>query len=400
MNNIPDLDSQIGITEYSTTFNGIGGRIRVNVDDFEVNELLSKKKQSAIKQNEGYAVYKLKKKNIDTNHALSDFFKKKGIRLKALGLKDAYAVTEQYVCSMNKGKSIESFSTEKYSITKIGSVKKPLSKKDMIGNHFKIKITDCKPGLSDFDEQNRLLNFFGYQRFGSKRPVTHLIGKAVLQQDFDKVLDLILSFTSPFDSKENTEIRQKLSDRSNFSSLFDMIPRQMDIERLVVKEMLDSGDVVKAFKSIPLSLRRFYIQAYQSFLFNMTLSSAYRNGEDLFESQSGDVCYDLKGILGKFVKGLDQILAIPVVGYSYYKKTRFDYYISKILKDEEIQPKNFFIKEMQEISNEGGFRQSSITCNDFSTKNNTVEFTLSRGSFATMVLREIMKPSDPISAGF
>ncbi len=397
---VPDLDSQIGITEYSTKFNGIGGRIRVTVDDFEVNELLSKKKQNAIKQDEGYAVYKLKKKNIDTNHALSDVLKKKRIRLKSLGLKDAYAVTEQYVCSMNKGKSIDSFSTEKYSIRKIGFVKKPLSKKDMIGNHFKIKITDCKPGLDEFDEQNRLLNFFGYQRFGSKRPVTHLIGKAVLQQDFDKVLDLILSFTSPFDSKENTEIRQKLSDRSNFSSLFDIIPRQMDIERLVVKEMIDSGDVIKAFKSIPLSLRRFYIQAYQSFLFNMTLSSAYCNGEELFEAQSGDVCYDLKGVLGKYVKGLDQILAIPIVGYSYYKKTRFDYYISKILNDEEIQPKNFFIKEMQEVSNEGGFRQSSITCKDFSTKNNTVEFTLSRGSFATMVLREIMKPKDPMLDGF
>lgn len=397
---IPDLDSQIGITEYSTKFNGIGGRIRVNVGDFEVNELLSKKKQSAIKYDEGYAVYKLKKKNIDTNHALSDVLKKKGIRLKSLGLKDAYAVTEQYVCSMNKGKSIGSFSTERYSITKIGFVKKPLSKKDMIGNHFKIKITDCKPGLDEFDEQNHLLNFFGYQRFGSKRPVTHLIGKAVLQQDFDKVLDLILSFTSPFDSKENTEIRQKLSDRSNFSSILDIMPHQMDIERLVVKKMIDSGDAIKAFKSIPLSLRRFYIQAYQSFLFNMTLSSAYQNGEELFESQSGDVCYDLKGILGKYVKGLDQILAIPIVGYSYYKKTRFDYYISKILNDEEIQPKNFFIKEMQEVSNEGGFRQSSITCNDFSAKNNTVEFTLSRGSFATMVLREIMKPQDPMLAGF
>ena len=32
--------------------------------------------------------------------------------------------------------------TEKYSIKKIGFVKKPLSKKDMISNHFKIKISN------------------------------------------------------------------------------------------------------------------------------------------------------------------------------------------------------------------------------------------------------------------
>ena len=28
----------------------------------------------------------------------------------------------------------------------------------------------------DFSEHNKILNFYGYQRFGSKRPVTHLIG--------------------------------------------------------------------------------------------------------------------------------------------------------------------------------------------------------------------------------
>ncbi|EPA06384.1 tRNA pseudouridine(13) synthase TruD, partial [Candidatus Nitrosarchaeum limnium] len=93
-------------------------------------------------------------------------------------------------------------------------------------------------------------------------------------------------------------------------------------------------------------------------------------------------------------------LALPFVGYSYYKKTRFDFQISKILQAEEITPKDFFIKEMQEISSEGGFRQAAIQCTDYSAKNNTVEFSLSRGSFATIILREIMKPDDPILAGF
>ena len=86
--------------------------------------------------------------------------------------------------------------------------------------------------------------------------------------------------------------------------------------------------------------------------------------------------------------------------YSYYKKTRFHYQISKILEDEEISPKDFFLKDMQEISNEGGFRNSSIQCDDVQVNENVIAFTLSRGSFATMVLREIMKPEDPILAGF
>ena len=126
---IPNLDSQIGITIYSTEFNGIGGKIRVDPEDFQVTEIISQRAQNSINAKEGYAVYKLKKKKIDTNHALSDVFRKKGIRLKSLGLKDASAITEQFVCSGNKGKTIENFSTEKYSLEKIGFAKKTIIKK-------------------------------------------------------------------------------------------------------------------------------------------------------------------------------------------------------------------------------------------------------------------------------
>lgn len=397
---IPEIDFQLGISVYSTKFPGIGGRIRTEAENFQVNEVLSEKSFASINSQDGYAVYKLKKKKIDTNHALSDIFKKKGIRLKALGLKDASAITEQFVCSISKGKSIENFSSEKYSMEKIGFVKKPLSKKDMVANHFNIKISDNAGNISDFVEYDKILNFYGYQRFGSKRPVTHLIGKALLQRNFKKAVELIISFTSIYDSKENTEIREKLTDKSNYKKYFEQVPTQMDIERIVLKEMIEHDDEQKAIRAIPLPLRRFYVQAYQSFLFNRALSTAFSDGENLFEAQVGDVCYDLHGIIGKFVKGLDQHLALPFVGYSYYKKTRFDFQISKILEYEEIAPKDFFIKEMQEISSEGGFRQAAIQCTDYSSKNNTVEFTLSRGSFATILLREIMKPKDPILVGF
>ena len=397
---IPPLDFQIGISVYSTKFSGIGGKIRIEPEDFKVTELISEKAENSIKEQNGYAVYKLKKKKIDTNHALSGIFRKKGIRLKSLGLKDASAVTEQFVCSGNKGNVLDNFSSDKYSLEKLGFVKKPLSKKDMIGNHFKIKISESKNNLESFTEHDKILNFYGYQRFGSKRPVTHLIGRAILQRDFDKAVELILSFTSPSDSKENTEIREKLSDKANYEQYFDDVPVQMDIERIVLKEMIEHGESIRAIHAIPVSLRRFYVQAYQSFIFNQSLSFAFLDGENLFEPQSGDVCFDHNGIIGKYVKGMDQNLALPFVGYSYYKKTRFNYQISKILEDEEISPKDFFIKEMQEVSSEGGFRQAAIHGSNYFSHKDVVEFSLSRGSFATILLREIMKPQDPMIAGF
>lgn len=397
---IPEIDSQIGISVYTTKFEGIGGKIRINPEDFKVNEIISDKSLKSISTEGDYAVFKLTKKKIDTNHALSDIFRKTGLRLKALGLKDAYAITEQFVCLNNKGKSIEEFSSSKYSLKKLGYVKKPLSKKNMIGNKFKIKIVDGKKNISEFKEQDKILNFYGYQRFGSKRPVTHLIGKAILQRNFEKAVELILSFRSSYDSRENNEIREKLLDKANYEHYLDQIPKQMDIEKMVLREMISSKDPQKSIRKVPLSVRRFYIQSFQSFIFNHTLSSAFLDGEDLFIPQEGDICFDSDSIIGKFLKGKSQHLAIPFVGYSYYKKTRFDYQISKILESEEISPKDFFVKEMQEVSNEGGFRQAKIDCTDFSAKNDTVEFTLSRGSFATIMLRELMKPKDPLNSGF
>ena len=70
------------------------------------------------------------------------------------------------------------------------------------------------------------------------------------------------------------------------------------------------------------------------------------------------------------------------------------------MQDEQIEAKNFFIKEMQELSIEGGFRNAAIHCTDTKVEDDVISFTLNRGSFATIVLREIMKPANPILAGF
>lgn len=397
---IPQIDNELGISVYSTKFKGCGGKIREKAEAFVVSEILSKKTRDTISQNSGYAVYKLKKHNLDTNHALDEIFRKHRVKLKALGLKDSFAFTEQFVCSINKSKSLSNLSEKKYSLENIGFVKKPLSKKDMIGNNFKITVANASSDFSNFDEFDKILNYFGYQRFGSKRAMTHLIGNEIIKKNYEKAIQILLSFTSKYDSEENTKIRKQLADKSNFSKIVKVIPSKMDLEKIAVNEMIKHNDPIKALRALPISIRRFFVQAYQSFIFNKTLSLAFDEGENLFSPQHGDVCFDKNGILGKFSDDVTQRLAIPLVGYGYYKKTRFDNYISKILRIEDVQPKDFFLKEMQELSNEGGFRNSSINCQDFSISEDTVEFTLSRGSYATIVMREIMKPSDPIIAGF
>jgi len=396
---IPKIDSDIGIGLYTTKFAGCGGKPRTRLEDFLVSEVLGKKTLASL-CDDGYAVYRLKKSGIDTNHALDLVFKKTGARLKALGLKDAHAVTIQYVCSVAQGKAIPNYSDGKITLERIGFAKKPLSAKDMTGNNFVIRIDGADQTLASFAEQDKILNFYGYQRFGSKRAVTHLIGKAIIQKRFADAVNLLLSFTSQYDSQENTKLRQEMADQANYSKILKVIPPQMDLEKIILQEMIDHGDPQKALHELPIGIRRLYVEAYQSYLFNLTLTSAYQYGENLFEPQQGDVCFDKNAKLGKYQMDDSQKLAIPMVGFSYFKKTRFDYHISKILEQEQVKPSDFYLKEMQESSNEGGFRSAAIQCDAFAINSDTVSFTLQRGSFATMIMREIIKPQSPLEAGF
>ena len=397
---IPQIDKEIGISVYTTNSSSISGKIKQNENDFLVREILSEKAIDSFDNLDGHAVYLLKKSGIDTNHALIDIEKRYGLILKSLGLKDANAKTEQYVYTYKKINPLEEYIGKKYSAKRLGFVQKPISKKDMLGNYFEIRLSDLNDPLPSFTGTENILNFFGYQRFGSKRPITHLVGKSIVKGDYEEALEYLLSFSSKYDSEKNNEMRKLISERKSESEVIELLPYSMDIERNLLRQLSNDSDPKNAIRSIPLALRRFYIQAYQSFLFNKTLSLAYEFEEELFLPTTDDVCFDKNYVLGKFENDPAQKLAIPLVGHSYYKKSRFDYYIKKILDEELLTPKDFFIKDFQEISIDGGFRNASINYPNFEIDENLIKFQLFRGSYATIVLREILKPSNPLDCGF
>jgi tRNA pseudouridine13 synthase len=95
--------------------------------------------------------------------------------------------------------------------------------------------------------------------------------------------------------------------------------------------------------------------------------------------------------------------AIRMAGYTFQPgKGRFENITKTILQEEGATAKDFYIKEMQELSQQGGFRQAPLWCMDFSYRQDplAVSFKLPKGSYATTLLREIIKPQDPIKSGF
>ena len=151
---ISEIDSELGLSVYSTKFPGTNGKIKQTNEDFEVNEIISEKASNAISEDKGLAVYILRKNGIDTIHALRDVEKRFGLVLRALGLKDANAVTEQYIQAKTVSRSLEQLEGEKYSLRRIGFTKKPIAKQDMLGNKFKIKISDLTNDVSQFTEHD------------------------------------------------------------------------------------------------------------------------------------------------------------------------------------------------------------------------------------------------------
>lgn len=295
----------------------------------------------------------------------------------------------------------------------------PIEKSIFIGNKFRIQISNTKDyskdNLSFFaSEICNVGNYYGLQRFGSERLVTHLVGRAILKKKFSETIEILLTYTTRFDSKFSVEIREKLKDIRNNPNLLKIIPKGMDIERKIAYEMTKGKEPVSVLRSIPINIRRLFVQAFQSFIFNKTLSIAIENDFPITKCERDDLCFEVidEIVFGKIRKfensNSSKYKKIPIIrlpGYAFQPgKNRFDKTVKEILHNENITAKDFFIKEMQELSEAGGFRQAAFVAKDFQYKTavnfTEVEFAVPKGTYATTLLREIIKPEDPIIAGF
>jgi tRNA pseudouridine13 synthase len=425
----PEIDRLAGIEYYTTSIQGIGGYIKKYYDDFSVKEIIADRFLNQLievpTRINPFPIYKIEKKGIDSSHAVMLARKKTGLNLKIVGIKDAKATTVQYASSNSiygaKARSTN-YEIGPIKLSLIGYSKRPIEKRSLVGNSFRIRITNpdrfkVNNITKFFREINDLGNYYGLQRFGSERLVTHLVGKAILARQFGQAVETLLTHTTKYDSKFSIEIREKLRDIRNNPSILKEIPRGMDIEKNLAREILDGKDPITVLRSIPITVRRLFVQAFQSFLFNKTLSKAIEKDLSLIQPERNDLCFEVPrnslefGKIRKFTserKEAKDIVMLPIIrlpGYSFQPgNNRFDNIIKDFMKEENITPKDFFIKEIQELSEPGGFRQAWFYCKNFRYEKDNdsliVEFTTPKGSYATILLREIVKPADPILSGF
>jgi tRNA pseudouridine13 synthase len=456
---VPEIDTLLGIEVYATETVGVGGVIRESVEDFVVEEVLvdgskAKIEGSAEKQVLGASMSKqryllcvLFKRNWDTFIALRNIAKQLGLsqgQIQIAGIKDAKAVTAQYItlenCSIEEASKV---GVKDIEIRPIGYVYEKLSPYYLLGNHFTIKIKAVKHSESAvtkqivetakaFDDIGGIPNFFGHQRFGTTRPITHLVGKALVEGDFEEAAMLFLAKPSVHEHPLSRIARTELQSTRNFMQAMQDFPRQLRFERLMLRHLAEKPkDFVGSFTRLPVKLQALFVQAHQSYLFNRFLSERIKSGFSLNTAEVGDYVVNVErsGLpmvnvakvasaeaiaeVNELVKAGRMRVALPLIGTKQKPSQGAMGRIErKILEEEGIQTESFRVNEISKKSGRGGLRAvltpvqsfalhgASAVATDQNNSQADLSFMLLRGSYATVLLREIMKPENPITAGF
>lgn len=459
---VPKLETQIGIRVYATSTPGIGGDIRESVEDFVVEELLVDGSKAQTETSQTYAIPEvlncsktktryllctLVKRNWDTLIALKNIANQLNVgtqQIQIAGIKDAKALTAQHITVENASpEQISKIQIKDIKIQALGYLRNKLSAYYLYGNSFRIHIKDVEHSTTMIKQRiantlellqaiGGIPNFYGHQRFGTIRPITHLVGKAIVKKDLEKAAMLLLAKPSPYEHPSSRLARADLHKTQDFAAALKAFPIQLRYERFLLKYLVSHPrDFVEAFRTLPLKLREMFVQAYESYLFNLFLSTRMAQGLPMNTVEVGDyvVPVERNGLplpnMHKVVK-LDNLadiqnslrvgklrLAIPLIGFRQHPSKGAQGEIErKILEQEATSPYDFRIDAMPEVSAAGRLRPALTPINDFSigkialsttsARRNNVEiaFTLQRGSYATMVLREIIKPENVIRQGF
>ncbi|OTF02573.1 tRNA pseudouridine(13) synthase TruD, partial [Halorubrum sp. SD612] len=162
-------------------------------------------------------------------------------------------------------------------------------------------------------------NYFGQQRFGSRRPVTHLVGLAIAREDPREAVRLYAgnpaetepddtraaldrvdaAFGVGGDSEADDDPAADGTGDGDWAACLDAIPGKLRFERSMVHRLADRGvaadapadhdDWWHALEAVPSNLQRLFVNAAQSYLFNRIVSERLRRGLPFDRPVAGDV---------------------------------------------------------------------------------------------------------------
>lgn len=397
---------------------GIGGKIKVRPEDFIVIE----EPLPSIFEGRKYAIFLLKKRNWETMAAVKEIAKRAGINYREIGFagtKDRHAVTYQYISVPAEARErVEQVSIRDIELRFV-SYGRFIKLGHLLGNRFRIIVRDVSEDALDrtkeivweLREKGGFPNYFGYQRFGERRVVNHLIGKLLLQGDFEEAARL---FLGAYDgSMEGDEARKNFWETGDVERALEEFPGFLRYERTLFHRYKDTWSWKRAFLSLPLPIMRIFIHAYQSYLFNIYLSRRIEEGLPLNEPLVGDIVVQVKGgipyrdrtyrvtetnlefVREKVRKG-QAMVSGPLFGFAMRRAKGLPGELEEEILEEEGLSLETFRRLPKPMAEPGGRRELllrpfGLTYGYIPEKGMCFRFFLPKGTYATSVLREIMK---------
>ena len=421
---------EVGYELYLSNNSGISGKLRKKIDDFRVEEIIEKNEQShwnwtKKEENGKHCIAKITADNWDTHILVKKISQQLGIGQRAVGFagtKDKRAVTTQYFSLFTSPEKLSKIDLKQIEIEFLHKTTKPIRLGNLIGNKFLIKISEISGSKSDISTilnelKEGFPNYFGIQRFGAIRPITHIVGKKIVKGDCEgAVWDYL---TNEGSSNQNTEARKFLRENRNLEIALEKFPTNLFFERQMIKHLIkNENDYIGALKKLPENLSKMLVHSYQSLIFNSALNERIGRGLGVTKPMVGDKIMPMDKYAGpdqrKIIEVTDRNLnklekrckegKAWIVGLLPGIKSRHSNGLqseieSTIMKNEEVEFKDFKIDMLPELSSLGMYRPLSQRVNELEWKvdnsgNAIFKFWLHKGTYATSFLREIMKCKD------
>ena len=275
-------------------FPGIGGTLKNRAEDFFVQEIPLYEPSG-----QGEHVFaEIQKVNLTTFDAINGIAHAFNISSRDIGyagLKDAKAITRQIVSIPGTTEAaVMALKIPGLSVLWAQRHANKLKLGHLKANRFAVKIRDVSPTdviklrpVIDELQRRGMPNYFGEQRFG-RRGDNDKLGAAYVRGDHKALLSLLLGTPDPAIDDPQTVQARAAFDRGELDESLRMWPRRYGMERRVLHRLIKSHRPSSAVWVIDEKLRRLWVSALQSRIFNEIVAARI---DSLDQLKDGDFAY-------------------------------------------------------------------------------------------------------------
>ncbi len=385
---------------------GTGGSIKETPDDFRVEEI-----PLYLPSGEGEHLYVTVEKEGMTTHQLlrrcAQIFSVKERDIGYAGLKDSNATTTQTISipllAPDKAKNLEAENIRVISARRHNNKLRP---GHLAGNRFNIRVaapdSDALHKVKQVQEilqEKGVPNYFGVQRYGVLGN-SHLIGRAILQNEYEQACRLLVGdpeIIAHADWKKAAELYRA----GDISSALEHLPRHCRYERQLLAALAKGKSDRKALFDLPRNILRLYLSAFQSSLFDRIVDMRLATIDklwpgDIAVKHANGACFRVQDAAEEQSRADNFEISAsgPLFGHKAMLASGQSGILEEALLDKEkLSLPDFKIGRGLDMIGER--RALRVRLSDFSASiegdDLMLTFILPKGSYATSLLREIIK---------